>query len=322
GIEESNRALAEHRAALKKINRRLSKARRNLKKTDKKIARLDKKKEKYKGALASRLVAIYKMRSGKAMPLLFASFSTPEDGRRYQYLSTVMGSDRELIGKAERNIKELGTERAKLASIQKDIIGTRKKARRRKEQATRARRSKKKLLNSVRRKKDRHKSMLRELVSAEADLLKVLEGLGGAGFIADTSDFARMVGKLPMPVEGRVVSTFGKKKHPRFKTVTFNNGIVIKAELGTEVRSVYSGRVVYVGWLKGYGQVLIMDNGGGYYTLFAYLSEILKKKGTSVVKGEIIALVGDSGPKDTTGLYFELRRKGVPKDPMEWLAKR
>jgi len=262
------------------------------------------------------------MRSGKATPVLFASFSTPDDLRRFRYLSTVMGSDLELIDGAERNIIELGTQRKKLASIKKNILDTRARANKKKAEATKARRAKRKLLSSVRRKKDRHTALLKELLVAEADLTRVMEDLGRAAVVADSSEFAKMMGKLPMPVKGRVISSFGKKRHPKFKTITFNNGIVIKADYGTEVRSVYSGRVVYAGWLKGYGQVLIMDNGSSYYTLFAYLSEILVKKGLQIVAGQTIALVGDSGPKDLTGLYFELRRKGVPRDPMVWLAAR
>lgn len=321
-LDKADRAIMVHRKELKKVNRRLRVAKKELAKTDKKIVGLDKEKKGFETMLESRLRAIYKMRTGRALPVLFASFDTPEAGRRFRYISIVMGADRDLINDAERNIVLLGKERAKLASIKQDVLYTREKARRKKAETTRARREKRKLLRGVRRKKDRHAALLKELLKAESEMLKVLEGLGRGAARSDDSDFARMMGKLPMPVDGRVISSFGKKRHPRFKTITFNNGIVIKAAFGAEVRSVYGGRVVYVGWLKGYGQVLIMDNGSGYYTLFAYLSEILKDKGVRVRKGETIALVGDSGPKDVTGLYFELRRKGVPKDPMQWLASR
>ena len=125
-----------------------------------------------------------------------------------------------------------------------------------------------------------------------------------------------------MPVDGKVVSLYGRVSHPTYKTVTFNNGIVIEARVGSPVRSVYDGRVVYVGWLNGYGQVMIVDHGSGFYTLFAYLSDVLKQKGEAVERGVEIALVGDSGPRASGGLYFEIRQKGVPRDPMAWLADR
>jgi septal ring factor EnvC (AmiA/AmiB activator) len=321
-IDKADRALMKHRKALKKIERKLRRAKATLRKTDKKITGLSKEKKQYQGMLESRLRAVYKMRTGRTMPVLFASFDSPEAARRYRYYLVVTDSDRELISGAERNIVTLRKERIKLASIKKEISNARGKVRRKKIETTRARSKKRNLLSGVRRKKENHASLLKELLRAEADLLTVLEGLGARALAVDDSEFGRMMGKLPRPVDGRIISSYGKKRHPRFKTITFNNGIVIKAAFGAEVRSVYNGRVVYVGWLKGYGQVLIMDNGGGYYTLFAYLSDILKNKGAQVRKGETIALVGDSGPKDITGLYFELRRGGVPKDPARWLAKR
>ncbi|MBI5344160.1 MAG: peptidoglycan DD-metalloendopeptidase family protein, partial [Deltaproteobacteria bacterium] len=86
------------------------------------------------------------------------------------------------------------------------------------------------------------------------------------------------------------------------------------------VRSVYGGKVAYAGWLKGYGQLLIIDHGGGFFTLFARLQKILKDKGDIVEKGADIALVGDTGVDASAGLYFEIREKGVPRDPMAWLA--
>jgi len=131
-----------------------------------------------------------------------------------------------------------------------------------------------------------------------------------------------MKGRLSMPVRGTVTSFFGKVEHPKFKTITFNNGIIIEAPAGSPVRSVYDGRVIYTGWLKGYGQLMILDHGEGFYTLFAHLDRFLKDRGEAVKKGESVALVGDTGPEASAGLYFEIRKRGVPEDPMNWVAGR
>jgi septal ring factor EnvC (AmiA/AmiB activator) len=77
-----------------------------------------------------------------------------------------------------------------------------------------------------------------------------------------------------------------------------------------------------VGWLKGYGQVMIIGHGGGFYTLFGHLFRVLKERGSKVIEGEVVALVGDSGIDGQAGLYFEVRESGVPRDPMTWLARR
>jgi len=121
-------------------------------------------------------------------------------------------------------------------------------------------------------------------------------------------------------VEGKVVSIYGKVEHPKFHTITFNNGIEIAANIGTEVRSVYNGRIAYSGWFRGYGKVVIVEHGGGYYTLFARLSKIVKDINSTVEKGDVLALVGDTGSIKGPHLYFEVRQKGIPLDPLNWVA--
>jgi murein DD-endopeptidase MepM/ murein hydrolase activator NlpD len=87
--------------------------------------------------------------------------------------------------------------------------------------------------------------------------------------------FGMLRGRLPWPAAGRVVSTFGEQVHPRFGTRTFKNGIDIDAGEGTEIMAVYGGYVVYTGWFKGYGNLIILDHGNDYYTLYAHVADIL-----------------------------------------------
>ncbi|MBE7414254.1 MAG: peptidoglycan DD-metalloendopeptidase family protein [Deltaproteobacteria bacterium] len=115
---------------------------------------------------------------------------------------------------------------------------------------------------------------------------------------------------------------YSKVRHPKVNTVTFNIGITIESPLGQPVKNVYAGKVIYVGWLKGYGQVMIIDHKGGFYTLYAHLGKVLKDTGDEVESGAEVGLIGDSGPEGRPGLYFEIRQKGVPRDPMAWLSTR
>ena len=190
--------------------------------------------------------------------------------------------------------------------------------------AERLRRSKMALLRGVRREKNKSLGVARELEQAAIELKRLLERLRseGPGAPRSRGGFASMKGRLPKPVAGRVVSFYGKVRHPRFKTVTFNNGIIIRASAGKPVKSVYSGKVIYTGWLKGYGQLMILDNGSGFYTLFAYLDKILKERGETVKKGEEIALVGETGIDASAGLYFEIRERGVSVNPLKWLVSK
>ena len=122
-----------------------------------------------------------------------------------------------------------------------------------------------------------------------------------------------------MPVRGRIVQPYGKHKHPEFNSYTFNKGIVISSGAGTEVRAIYEGTVIYAGYFKGYGNMIIVDHGGGYFSLYAYNARVTKRVGASVVKGDVVAAVGDVDSTVGSALYFEIRYQGQPVDPTTWV---
>jgi murein hydrolase activator len=100
---------------------------------------------------------------------------------------------------------------------------------------------------------------------------------------------------------------------------TFRNGIDIQADRGAPVLSVYAGQILFAEWYKGYGNMVIINHGNHYYSVYAHLEELLKSKGDKVETGEIIGTAGDAGSVTGTGLYFEVRYRGKPMDPMEWI---
>ena len=129
-------------------------------------------------------------------------------------------------------------------------------------------------------------------------------------------------GRLPWPTEGRIIAAFGAQVHPRFGTRTFRNGVDIEAARGRDVEAVYAGHVVYTGWFKGYGNLIIVDHGNEYYTLYAHVAEIQVKEGDDVRQGQRIGTVGDTGSLAGPRLYFEVRYQGKPQDPEQWLRQR
>lgn len=122
-------------------------------------------------------------------------------------------------------------------------------------------------------------------------------------------------------MHGTIISSFGKSQNKELHTTTFHKGIEIAAPAGTEIKAIYPGRVLYADWLKGYGKIIIIDHGEGYYTLSAHTSELFKKVGDEVKAGETVALVGDTNSFKGSCLYFEIRHHGNPQNPLEWLAK-
>jgi murein hydrolase activator len=129
-------------------------------------------------------------------------------------------------------------------------------------------------------------------------------------------------GRVPWPVSGPVISRFGKEKKPEFNATIENTGILIQASLGTPIHAVAAGLVRFANWFKGYGKLVILDHGRGYYSLYAQASELDVTEGQKVTNGQIIGTVGDTGSLYGSSLYFEIRRDGVPQDPERWLTHR
>jgi murein hydrolase activator len=138
---------------------------------------------------------------------------------------------------------------------------------------------------------------------------------------ASGSDFSAHQGLLKMPVNGNIVTKFGKYIEPHSGAVNFRNGIEIKTRQGTPIRAVFSGQTIFSSWLKGYGNVIIIAHGEHFHTVYAHVEEVYSAKGNPVEAGEIIATVGDSGSMSGPSLYFEIRRQGSPVDPLQWVNK-
>lgn len=129
-------------------------------------------------------------------------------------------------------------------------------------------------------------------------------------------------GSLPWPITGRVVTRFGLQKHPRFNTTTMNNGIEISPRKDMLVKSIHPGTVAYTDHFQGYGNLIIIDHGMSYYTLYGHCSDFLVKKGDPIQADQSIAVVGDSSSIKGETLYFEIRYKTKPLNPLQWLKRR
>jgi len=131
-----------------------------------------------------------------------------------------------------------------------------------------------------------------------------------------------LAGSLEWPVRGKLIRGFGRSVHPKFKTVTLNNGFNIAAPSGSPVAAVADGSVEFSDHLPGFGQCVILDHGAGYYTLYAHLAGVFVAKGEKIARGQVIAEVGRPATGDESQLYFEVRQGRTPLDPADWLRSR
>ncbi len=128
--------------------------------------------------------------------------------------------------------------------------------------------------------------------------------------------FAKAKGKLPWPVDGRLVARYGTPRGGDARTKW--DGVLIGANIGTQVRAVHGGRVVFADWLRGAGLLVILDHGNGYLSLYGHNQSLLRDAGDIVKAGDPIATVGTSGGQDAAALYFAIRQQGRPSDPAQW----
>ena len=125
------------------------------------------------------------------------------------------------------------------------------------------------------------------------------------------------VGGLGWPVAGNLLASFGG----RLPDGRRSDGVLIAAPAGATIKAVADGTVVFADWMTGYGNILIVDHGNGYMSLYAHADGLLKDPGTPVRRGDPVATVGTSGGQDQAALYFELRRNGTPVNPASWLTR-
>ncbi|MEO8644444.1 murein hydrolase activator EnvC [Pseudomonas sp.] len=128
--------------------------------------------------------------------------------------------------------------------------------------------------------------------------------------------FASTRGKLPWPVDGRLLARFGESRGDDARTKW--DGVMISASAGSQVHAVHGGRVVFADWLRGAGLLVILDHGNGFLSLYGHNQTLLKSAGDVVKAGESISTVGNSGGQDAPALYFAIRQQGHPSDPAQW----
>jgi len=267
--------------------------------------------------LAARARALYKLGELSYLRMLL-SVERPSDMLRgYRFVSSLARRDREKMAALRADLASLDTTRTDLEKKTREAMALRAETERARRALEANRQKKSELLTSIVEKKETHAAYLQELEEAETKLGQLLSGLSQAEVSVPITVFK---GALPWPTAGRVRTTFGRHKHPRFDTYTIHNGIEIEAPVDAPVVAVHDGTVAFADQFLGYGLLVILDHGGKNHTLYAHLAEARVQPGQHVAEGEQVGTVGASGV-DGPGLYFELRSQGKPQDPLEWLTR-
>ena len=283
--------------------------------TVKRLGELTAQVERERPVLAARARSLYKLGELSYLRLLLSVDRPSDIFRGYRFVTALARRDNERIAAFRADLQTLATVRQDLETKTREAVALRESREKARRSLDADRRRKTALLTEIVERKEIHAAYLQELQEAEARLTDLLNGLSEGDVAVPVAAFK---GALPWPTEGRVRSTFGRHKHPKFDTYTIQNGIEIEAPADAPVAAVHEGEVVFAERFKGYGLMVVVDHGGKHHSLYAHLGEARVQTGQKVAAGEVLGTVG-STTLEGPGLYFEMRFQGRPEDPLEWL---
>lgn len=323
-LEEIDKALKKKREELSYYDKRLRETRQKIMKVGREIADLNSQLEKRKSLLKERLRSLYKQQHGEAALILISAQDYHDLIKKSRYISFIAYCDRKLMETYKEEIQEREIKMQEMEELKRELEVNKQKVKNKAEEIQAERHRKDLLLASVKRERHSYEKMVKELEEASKRLLEKIKELEEKETPLPVigKGFADLKGRLPWPINGKIMVPFGRYKDPQFNIPVFKNGIEIQVETGETVKAVAGGRVVFADWFKGYGQLLIVNHGGGYHTLYANLSEIFHKVGDIIKQKEAIGKVGESGTHNAPSLYFEIRHKGKPLNPLQWLREK
>jgi len=339
-LQEINRNLDQKVTDLGRLNNDLLGVERNLGRIGHDIGKVTADANLKRTDIERRLSSLYKAGELGTLRMFFSAETFPQIAENIRYMSSILDNDKRIFVEYNQKIEELKklkTEMERDAIKKERIMGG---IEQKKLEIEQEKRKKSDYLVKVRQDRKSYESSLKELqvnASRLQTMMNRLEALSRRKLSSrhekpgsklkhmdelppvPDRGFASQKGRMSLPVRGEVVESFGKHKHPEFNSYTFSKGLSISAGSGADIKSIYEGSVIFADYFKGFGNMIIVDHGGGYFSLYAHASRLLKKVGANVSRNESIASVGDIDSTKGPILYFEIRHQGKPVDPAGWV---
>ena len=282
-----------------------------------------------------RIINTYQKGRVSDLEKVLSSTSWRQAVYRTQYLKIISSIEQKMTKDIENILLAINKDKLKLESLLRQSISLKRDKQKQMTSLRKMRIKREKELNRIRQDKSALANYMQEksagVKQLESIIKKVLEDKARSEReerirqqqqALKTKEFNLLKGQLPWPTEGRVISKFGKQWNSRLKTTTDNPGIDIKGQPGSPIRSTMSGVVTTITYIRGYGTTVIIDHGGGFYTVYSHVTNIQTQVDSEVRSGDVIAYMGDSGSVNGSKLHFEVWGKGQKLDPEKWLIKK
>lgn len=339
-----NKSLKKHEKEISTTKKEIYKVKKKQRNNKQKLANLGKKLEKLEIEMLRRkqlqneiLYQSYIKPKPGYLQLFLEGINPNEVSRQVNYIGFLTKAQNENILKIDKTRKNISATKKSTKKILKNITQLRKKKERNAKKLEKKKEAKKLTLNKISKKLKSQKSKKLKLQQDEKKLSSLVKNLmlklkaeekkrkaekkdtKAEKKVVDIKaykiNFAKLKKKLKLPVKGKVIYKYNAK---RSDTGTKWKGLFIKAKEGSDVKSVAAGQVVFSDWLRGFGNIIIIDHGKSYMSLYGNNDSLLKQKGEYIKGGEVVALSGNSGGNKYNGLYYELRHNGKPFNPLKW----
>jgi len=322
-LDEVDQSLNQYSQKLSVLTKEIAAIDRKIDAAKKKSESLFKQIAKTEKYVSKRLVALYKLKRIGASQIFYNADSFSDVFASYKYLSYILSYDNQTRSKLladkkrlEQLFGELRHKRQQKQAMQNRVSDIHSHMQRQKQERS-------KILKDIQNQKHLAKKAMLALKQSANNLDRTIND------IRDTANkthlqnilFNKNKPKLNLPVNGKIINDYGTYTNEKLGITRFRSGVYIIAEKGEPIKAVCPGRVLYAKWFKGYGNMIIIDHGDSYYTVYAHADEIFKHKGDLVEQGEVVGTLGDTGSMVGPGLYFEVRHHGKPINPIKWLKE-
>jgi septal ring factor EnvC (AmiA/AmiB activator) len=323
-LDSLDKNIKKNQAELKRYSKEIAQSEARLKKLSKDINSLGSNLSARETYLRKRLETLYKQQYGGNALLLMSSNDYNDLIKKSKYISMLAYHDSSVLHQYKSSIKEQKDKKNSIEDLQKKLKINKETASKRKRELRSGKARKDKLLATVRSKRSSYERAIKEMEQSSKELREMMKKLAKKKVPKAVvgKGFSTQKGRLNWPISGKIIVPYGQYNDPKFNIKVFKNGVEIQSSLGAQPKAVAGGRVVYADWFKGYGLLLILNHGGGYHSLYGHLTEIFHKPGDIIRRGTAIGKIGESRLLNVPTLYFEIRHKGKPVNPTQWLAKK
>ena len=336
-LKREEKKISKSKKEIYKINRQSKKNQKKLKELEQELKELNEEITERRANLTDHYYQIYTRGKPGFIQMMIEGDSPHQISREMNYLSYLAVEQNNNILKIKEKYQAIDTNKQETSKTIEKINALKKKQEKKKRLLEKQKKEKDKVLKKIASTIKSQKKEKDKLIEDEKKLTSLIEKLiekskiqaqkktkkesiqADSKYLPDSSlddvNFKRLKKKLRLPVKGKIIHKYGNK---RPDTGITWKGLFIKANEGDEVYAVAKGKVVFADWLRGFGNLIILDHGDGYMSLYGNNESIIVQQGLIVKGGDVIATVGNSGGNSSNGLYYELRKNSKPFNPLAW----